>query len=247
MRWVCVIFGAALCTAAIAQVERYEGIAYSSRDGSVLYHETHWLYREGNVDKHLVLYSCTDGAPFARKLMTESSNAAAPDFDFYDARLNYREGVSGAGPRRIVYAQAKQSEVELGVNDVIDAGFDEYLRSHWNTITLRSTLHAAIVVPSKLTTVPVVITETGDGDTDVLRMRVELNAWYRLIAPSMMLAYRRADHRLLEFQGIGTIRGADGSNLDVHIIFPPRLRNTSIDSQDALTAARLTLNGHCRS
>lgn len=249
---VCLFVGTASSTVAAARVERYEGIAYSRHDGSLLYRETHWLYRDGTLDRHLVLYSCADGVPFARKLLTESSSAAAPEFDFYDARLNYREGVSGTGPRRVVYAQgrgdaqAKQRELQLGVNDVVDAGFDDYLRSHWDMVTPGSPLRAAIVVPGRLATVPVLIADTGDGDTEVRNLRVQVNAWYRLIAPSMKLDYRRADRRLLEFQGIGTIRGADNRNLDVRIVFPPELREISMDPKGALAAARLTLSGHCR-
>jgi len=248
----CLVIGAAL-SATAAPVERYEGIAYP-RDGSVvLYRETHWLYRDGGIDRHLVLYRCPDGVPFARKLLSESSSApAAPDFDFYDARLAYREGVSGDGARRIAYAQGrddavvKQRELELGVDVVVDAGFDDYLRSHWDMVSPQSSLRAAIVVPSKLATVPVLITEPNNGDAKVRNLRVELDAWYRLLAPSMTLSYRRADHSLLEFQGIGTIRGLDGRNLDVRIAFPPELRDISVDPKDPGAAAQLTLSGRCR-
>ncbi|MBN8888184.1 MAG: hypothetical protein J0I77_20895 [Rudaea sp.] len=238
--------------AAADPIERYEGIAYSRADGSVLYRETHWRYRDGDFDRHLVLYGCADGTPFARKLLTVSSRDAAPDFDFYDARLDYREGVNGSGARRVVYVQTrddavpKQAELELGVDDVVDAGFDDYLRSHWDAITPRSPLHAAIVVPGRHAAVPVTIAEIDAGDSDVRHLRVQLNAWYRLIAPSMTLGYSRTDRRLYEFVGIGTIRGSDGRNLDVRIVFPPQRRDTSVDPQEALAAARLSLNGHCR-
>lgn len=248
----CATAGMALGAAAAGPVERYEGIAYSRNDGLVLYRETHWRYRDGDFDRHLVLYGCADGTPFARKLLTASSRQAAPDFDFYDARLDYREGVNGRGARRVVYVQTRddalpeQTELELGIDDVVDAGFDDYLRAHWDAIAPRSPLHAAIVVPGRHAAVPVTITEIDAGDADVRRLRVQLNAWYRLIAPSMTLGYSRTDRRLREFEGIGTIRDIDGRNLDVRIVFPPERRDTSADPQEALAAARLTLNGRCR-
>ena len=60
------------------------------------------------------------------------------------------------------------------------------------------------------------------------------------------LGYRRTDRRVHEFEGIGTIRGIDGRNLEVRIVFAPQRRDTSVYPQEALASARLGLNGRCR-
>lgn len=239
-----------LAAGAACAVERYEGIAYARGSDSITYRETHWLYYDGGIARRLVLYRCPDGTPFARKQLTELPSATAPDFDFYDAGIDYREGVTGGAGQRLVYAQGpgdsarRQRELALGADDVVDAGFDAYIRAHWDAITPQVPLHAAIVVPGRLEAVPVVITETGTGDPEVRHLLMRLDAWYRLIAPSMTLDYERSTRRLLAFSGIGMIRDASGRNLDVRITFPAE-QSVAVDAQDLRAAERTTLSTQC--
>lgn len=243
------LFCGGLVAASPAWAERYEGFAYARTDGRLLYSETHWLYREDGFDEHLVLYRCADGSPFARKLL--KGDSAAPDFDFYDAGLDYREGVRSTGTHRYVYTQRRneavpeQRELHIGTDLVVDAGFDTYLRRHWNSIAPDSPLRAAIVVPSRLDAMPVQIAEGNEGDAQTRRLRVQLDAWYRVITPSIELGYSRADHRLREFQGVGSIRDSDGRNLDVRIVFPPKLYDPDAHTPEALAAAHLGLSQQC--
>lgn len=63
---------------------------------------------------------------------------------------------------------------------------------------------------------------------------------------AIALGDSRTDRRVHEFEGIDTIRGIDGRNLDVRIVFAPQRRDTSVDLQEALASSRLGLNGRCR-
>jgi hypothetical protein len=239
-----------LAGGAACAVDRYEGVAYARDSGSITYRETHWLYRDGGVARRLVLYRCADGTPFARKKLTELPSTVAPDFDFYDAGIDYREGVTGGGKHRLVYSQGpgdttrRQRELDLGADDVVDAGFDAYIRVHWDAITPQVPLHAAIVVPGRLEALPVVITETGGSDPEVRHFVMRLDAWYRLIAPSMTLDYERSTRRLLAFSGVGMIRDASGRNLNVRIRFPAE-QHESVGAEDLLAAERATLSTQC--
>ena len=243
---VCLVLQAAMARA----VERYEGIAYTPDGAEIAYRETHWLYREGGVDRRLVLYRCADGTPFARKRLTEFPSAAAPDFEFYDAGIDYREGVSGAAGQRTVFAQGpgesalRQRALELGADDVVDAGFDAYIRVHWDAITPQQPLRAAIVVPGRLETVPVLITETASSDPGVRRLVMRLDAWYRLVVPSITLDYERSSHRLLAFRGIGMVRDSRGRNLPVRIRFPPE-QSESADLEQVRAAEQVALSTAC--
>lgn len=232
-------------------MERYEGFAYAADNTALLYRETHWLYREGNVGKRLVLYRCADGTPFARKSITEFPSPWAPSFDFYDARLGYREGVSNEDGHRVAYYQTRKDagpqrrQLELDGNDVIDAGFDAYVRAHWDQISPSVSLHAAIVVPGRLTTLPVTITEEDLGDPEVRHLRMRLNTWFRLIVPTISIDYERNGRRLAAFHGIGTIRDASGRNLNVHIRFPSDQRTTSIAPEELTAAQHVPLSTQC--
>ena len=71
-------------------IERYEGQAYGRDDGRLRYRETHWSSGNG---RRIVVYRCPGGEPFARKVVQPAGASAAPDFEFFDARDGYREGV----------------------------------------------------------------------------------------------------------------------------------------------------------
>lgn len=245
------MLGSALDTSVVNGLERYGGNAYASEDGALLYTETHWLYRDGNVDKRFVLYRCADGTPFARKSVTETLSATAPDFDFFDARLGYREGVGSDGKHRFVYYQRRQDvspsqrELQFDTDDVIDAGFDAYVRAHWDQISSDRSLHAAIVVPGRLSTVPVAITEEKSNDPEIRRLTMRLDSWFRFVTAPIYIDYQRSNRRLVAFQGIGTIRDVGGHNMNVRIRFPQDQHRTSVDSNDLVAAQHTPLRSTC--
>ncbi|HST28966.1 MAG TPA: hypothetical protein VLK26_11430, partial [Rudaea sp.] len=81
--------------------ETWTGIAYLSEGGTPAYQEIHYLLG----DERLVVYTCPDGKPFARKTIHEGSDAQAPDFSLLDARWGYREGVRGTDASREIFVQ----------------------------------------------------------------------------------------------------------------------------------------------
>ncbi|MGH8124031.1 MAG: hypothetical protein ACREPT_14835, partial [Rudaea sp.] len=98
---------AAAATAAV----HYTGEA-RSRNGALLYRESHWLYQEGHVATRLVLYTCPDGRAFARKKVWDRPNAQAPDFRFDDGRDGFSEGVRSEHGTRRVFVRARAGAPE---------------------------------------------------------------------------------------------------------------------------------------
>ncbi|MET0549751.1 MAG: hypothetical protein ABW002_10825 [Xanthomonas sp.] len=217
---------AALVAAAPAQAMlHYEGIAYAADGKQVLYRESHWVREDG---ARLVLYQCADGAAFARKRVDDGS--AAPDFELVDARSGYREGVRRSGGGREMFSQAKgqaERRAPLPRSDqaqVIDAGFDAYLRQRWDSLGSGGPQRIAFVLPSALRTLDFRIAP-GPADAEVQRYTLSLAAWYGTLLPDLSVAYARKDKRLLEFRGVGNIRDAHGRYPNVRIDFPERLRS----------------------
>ncbi|HEY6939866.1 hypothetical protein [Dokdonella sp.] len=234
-------------------VERYEGYAYTPDGTRLLYRETHWIYADEEPER-LVLYRCPDGTPFARKRVTEIGVAHAPDFEFTDARDGHREGVRSMAGRRDVYWQDREgtdrAERPLSVapDTVIDAGFDAYVRAHWDALAAGAPLSARLLLPSRLGTIGVRIsdvTSPSDRRMDLRRMSVQLDAWYAFALPALSLVYD-AQRTLREFRGIGPVRDRHGRNLGVVIRFPadPLLQPASRDEVEA--AERAPLDGTCR-
>ena len=215
-------------------LDRYDGTAHSTRDGSVLYRETHWRYQDQGKPARLVLYRCADGTPFARKRVWTGAEASAPDFEFLDARDGYREGVRRTGGKREVYVQAnakapmRSRQLANPANAVIDAGFDAFVRSRWAALVKGEKVTAKFLLPSRQTFLGVAIrkvdaTQAKAAAPDQLRLGMNLDAWYGFALPQTTLTYVTSDRWLLRFEGIGTIRDRQGRNQEVRIEFPQRL------------------------
>ena len=106
----------------------YSGIAASQRTGQPLYGENHVLrFEDGRLAARVVLYTCPDGTPFARKVATYEE-PLAPSFSFEDVTNGVREGVE-AGERRRVFFRGVDQKPEKSMalqalpGLVVDSGF----------------------------------------------------------------------------------------------------------------------------
>jgi hypothetical protein len=221
---------AALGVAAPARAMlHYDGLAYAPNGQQLLYRESHWVRDDG---ARLVLYRCADGSAFARKRIADGS--IAPDFELVDARSGYREGVRHAGKGRVMFSQ-RDGQPErsaplpaTAAPQVIDAGFDAYLRLHWDALGQGTPQRVAFVLPSALRTLDFQI-KPAAADAGVQRYTLAVDAWYGGVLPNIAVAYTRGDRRLLEFRGIGNVRDARGRYAQVRIEFPERLRGQADD------------------
>jgi hypothetical protein len=236
-------------TLAAAPVEHVTAKAYAT-DGRLLYSEAHWLFDAGAEPGRVVLYSCPDGRPFARKVVGRGGPAQAPDFELVEQPLGYREGIrSGADGRQVFVqrgSQAAERSTALAATPVpvADAGFDAWIQAHWNRLDARA-IEVPFVLPSRLRTYNVRIKRIADATIDgrpARQFRISLSSWFGFVLPHVDASYDVASHRLLRLSGLGNIRGASGHNLDVRVDFAPPDRGRLSDAQAALTAP---LDGRC--
>lgn len=238
---------------ATAPLEHIEGEAYAT-DGRLLYSESHWLFGNAAQPSRLVLYRCPDGRPFARKLVSGGSPAQAPDFELVEAPLGYREGVRSDHGARQVYVQrgALAEERSAALIDtpapVVDAGFDAYIQAHWNTLGDSATTSVPFLLPSRLRTYDVKIRRIADVAVDgrtARQYRISLSSWFGFALPHVDASYDSASHQLVRLRGLGSIRGANGHNLDVRVDFAPADRQPA-NLAEAQAARTEALDGRCK-
>ncbi|MFQ6311308.1 hypothetical protein [Lysobacter capsici] len=223
--------------------ERYEGVAYAPDSKRVLYRETHWRYSQDGVGQRIVLYRCPRGEAFARKVVTDSPSASAPDFGFVDARDGYEEGVWTRQGRRHVYtrkdtaAARKETALPERAGAVIDAGFDAMIRLRWDALSAGKPIAAPFLLPSRGSFLDFRIEplEQGNGAASVRRLRMALDTWYGFAIAPIELRYAVADRRLLTFQGISTIRDQAGRYQNVRIEFAAPTQADAAERQAART------------
>lgn len=247
-------------TAAAAQptskdgVRLLQGKAYATSDGHLMYLESHWLYDDAGTPARLVLYRCPDGKPFARKRLHQDGNPQAPDFVMDDARTGYQEGVRRKGDHRVVFVRNSHDAVEKTAPldesplPVIDAGFDAYIRAHWDSLGTGDHDSVPFLLPSRLGTLTFKVSRQADGTVEgrsARRYRLSLSSWIGFALPHIDVAYDAQSRQLLRFTGIANVRGAGGNNVRARIVFDPA-SNRMVDATELAAALHQPLDGRCK-
>lgn len=244
-------------SSAVADVLRYEGSARDPDSGDLLYREIHYIEHTPSAapQQRLVLYRCADNdAIFARKRVRYGSVAERPEFELEDARAGYREGVrAGTPPALIAFVQRRDDTAERteslqpGAGFVADAGFDEFVKQHWDALHDDQDVRLDFLVPADLDTLPLKIRrhrqETIDGRVGSV-IRLSLGSWWGFIAPHIDATYDQETRVLMRYQGISNLRAENGRNLEVRIDFPTGLRQPS-DAASLQSAAQQALSASC--
>jgi hypothetical protein len=237
---------AGVCAAAAAP-EMSAGDAYDLKSGTLLFREVHYRYTTAGMPQQLVLYGCPDGRPFARKLSKDDGDAQAPDFDLIDARLNYHEGVRRLADRREVYVKRTAEMPEqadtlvVPPDGVIDVGFDEFARRHWNELAAGQSLSLPFLVPSRRVFYPFnAKTDAATVSATTMTVRLSIGAWYAFLVPHIDVIYDRASRRLLRYEGLSNIRNDKGKSYNVRLEFPKAPAPATSEQIAAALSAPLT-------
>jgi len=231
----------------------YTGTATARQKADFLYGERHvLLYDDGRLAERTVLYTCADGAPFARKSV-HYVEAAAPDFFFDDVSNGMQEGVRSEGTSRYMFFRGgkldaeKRAPVPSVPGLVVDAGFDAFIQAHWSELMKDKEVPLHFLVPSRLQVMNFEVehlrADRFDGrPTEVFRMKLSgILGW---LFSGIDVAYDTADHQLVHYEGLSDLRDASGDNLQANITFHANQRKPS--SAQAMTEVEAAPLASCR-
>ncbi len=180
------------------------GTAYDRTDGEVLYSEHHFCARESN--QCTVEYRDLQNETFARKQLDYSQSQQAPSLVLIDYRTN----------SQVVADPGEETAM------VVDAGFDNYVRSIWSDLYAGELVRFPFLVVGIDNPVDMKATRTPQEacDSDELCLEISLDSWFLgLLIDPIELSYSVQDRRLLRFSGISNIKGDEGESLDVDILY----------------------------
>jgi hypothetical protein len=231
------------CGLPLHAADRYAGDATPRGGGALLYHEIHYV----DGARHVVSYQCPDGKPFARKVLKSGADPMRPDVTYEDARQGLHEDVHASGnkidirvKRRGGDDQAKTIEVPSGA--VIDAGFDAYIRTHWDSIGTGASVPFLVASRFRFYNVQITGGKVSNGKR---QLAMKLDTWYAFAVPTIDMTYGADDHLLLRYEGMGTVRNAKGKGIDVRIDFPATGRAMGLPSSAVDDVLRAPLDGTC--
>ena len=232
----------------------FTGRAHDLETGELLYVESHAVSGSGGPrETRVVSYLCANGAMFARKTLNFGGTPQAPAFALDDARSGTSEGLEreSGGLRVFTHergASLRSKPLRNVTGLVADAGFDEFVRSRWDSLEAGDALVVPFLVPSRLDTVKFRVRKTGEttiggAAASVFRMSVASPLGWFL--PDIDVSYRKGDRRLLRYRGITDLRDDAGDMISAQIDFADADRSDSAVDLDALRARPLT--GSCGS
>lgn len=218
---------------------RYDGAARGA-DGSLLYREQHLLrLRDGALTARVVVYSCPDGRPFARKLLRYDASPLVPDLQFEDRRSGVRQSLRNQNGRLSLEARdvhhgrpvSANLAAETGL--VADAGFDEFIRRSWDALVAGQPVAFRLLLLTDGSVVNLRATRVGSellSGEPVERFRVSLSGLLGLIAPDIEVYYAVRDHVLRRFSGVTNLRDEGGKPVRATIDFPAAWRTSTTDA-----------------
>ena len=237
--WLALVAAACAPLASAALIET-RGDAVDIDTGKPLYTEIHLLRRDGDVARErIVLYRCPDGRAFGRKTVADGDMPAAPTFRMEDAHVGYVEGARRDGADVVSYFgfAADGAPVETPIAPrpslVIDAGFDAFIRQHWDALQAGQTLPMQFLVPSRGKAYTFRLAKLRDeqlqgAPASVFRLRLSgMLGWF---ASDIDVAYRNTDQRLMRFEGLTSVRIDRSDNLAARIDFPLDGERADVDA-----------------
>ena len=218
-------------TNVLAQLEVNERVGYA-RDvntDTLLYTESHYeTYDNGIIISDRVTYADADGNVFAEKEVDYSQNRFMPDFNLENNETGHREIVNKRDTElEVIFTPNEQSQTRRNVialpeNGIIDAGFDQFVVQHWDTLTDGKKLVRKMLIPSMKKFIDFrIYQESIDEQRGKRTLKVEPDsALLRFLADPLVLEYGMDSPRLYVFTGTSNMRDASGDNLQVTITFP---------------------------
>jgi hypothetical protein len=210
----------------------FTGYARDLDTGALLYIESHYVRNAGSDgETRVVHYRCATGGrePFVRKELRYGGVREEPEFTLVDGRTGYTEGLKRGpdGPRVFVRADARaplrEAKVPADVVIVSDAGFDEFVRKHWQKLEAGESVRFPFLIPSRLDYMSFKVRkereEAIEGATASV-IRLNLSGFLGWFLPYIEVSYRKSDQVLMRYKGLTNLRDAKGDNLTALIEFP---------------------------
>lgn len=222
----------------------YYGEAYALDEPTrLIYREEHRLQlRDGKPYQRDVNYFDAEGKKIAQKKNQYFNNIAAPDFHLSDLRNNYREQAIYNDDGSLTLSlleDGDQAWRTTRINNlpddlIIDAGFDEFVRRHWQALLAGKQINFNFASAARQDLIGFRLKKsTANKQQLVLSMRLQSRMLSWLLNP-IELTYDRQNQRLLRYRGLSNILDEQGNSYkaDIHYQYPEAVVGASTVSRD---------------
>ena len=207
------------------------GTAASPDTGETFYIEEYYYdYCAGN---DLVLYKETDNALLTWKIISESEIRTAPRIEQFDPRhgehikTDWDNGKLVLQYKKNDKTQLKETELTLSKDQVIDAGFDQYVRDNWINLVNFESQEFDYASPPLQSNINLRIKRMDEDQCNSIAedsgqhfcfVAEANNFLFRIFSTPIKLVYG-PDKRLKKFHGVTNILDNNGNNYLAEITY----------------------------
>jgi hypothetical protein len=210
----------------------FVGIATDLNEGKSLYSEEHEdSYENGKRLRLTTKYRDESKNVIAARIVDFSQNPFMPDFRLENYRTGYIEGAEMVNNGLRVYVRKSADQpirekiLSVPKPSVVDAGFNNFVQTHWDSLMTGKKLYLNFAVPARLEYYGFRLYK--EGETTVRGRRAVIvkcdvdNFMLRLFLDPIILTYDVESMRLISYEGISNISNDKGDNYFVRIAFSP--------------------------
>lgn len=211
----------------------YDGTAVDLKTRLPVYTERHEEQVVNGVRVGLrSTYLGADGSLWATRRVDFSKNPLVPDFEFEDRRTGYRLGAESRGVDSVRFyerdgasAPLVEKVVRIPGTAVVDAGFNNFVQSNWETIASGRKMYFNFGAPFAMDYYGFRVYKDGErteGNRRFMIVKLDIdNFVIRLFLDPIVLTYDMDARRLVSYEGISNILDAAGESYVVRISYDP--------------------------
>lgn len=223
------------------ETAQIRGVAVNIDNGEVAYSELHHCNDGSTICR--IQYQDAQGQLIIDKYLNYGVDASAPDFMQLDIRNGNFVGSERQGDKTVFFSakaadsqpdvnrransqpkDVKQTIVDTKASLVIDAGFDNFIRQHWQRLTDGDSMNFAFALPSRGSAVSMSIKQLSHKKcTALLAVQAEgieqapaecfeikpKSLLFSVFLKPIKIAYDSSSQKLLAFKGLTSIKDAN--------------------------------------
>ena len=204
------------------------GVAVSRDEKEFLYCE--YFYLDQSNNQAMVDYVDQQGNKFAKKIVKYENDQLRPDVTQEDFRIGELRKVWRNDKNFIVSYRKNSSKkkniqnLEVNNVDIVDAGFDAYIRENWDALVKGESLSAGFASVPHLKTIALRLNAKKMSDCPEPSQKGEYKCFWvnidnmllRLFTGKLRLVYNNKK-QLIIFEGIVNIKSEKGKNQNAEI------------------------------
>jgi hypothetical protein len=204
------------------------GYAYDKETNELVYTEDHnEEYVNGLIYKSHVIYKDVSEKIIAKKTVDFSNNPYMPEFALNNTETGHKEITRFIQSEyEVVFSKLKSepekvARLNLPVDGISDAGFDNFIIKHWNELIAGEMFRREFLIPSMMDFIKFRIYQdkiTDDEGQSLRIINIEPDSFLiRAFAGTTKLSYDRERPKLRKFDGVSNMRDLNGDNFKVTI------------------------------